>query len=72
MGRNTLRFHSVIPEAGNSLGCLQLCRSRVSILLGYPNSNPKHQLFFTQAELDEAATKLGLSRDFFATPRANR
>jgi hypothetical protein len=38
----------------------------------YPNSNPKHQFFFTQAELDEAATKLGLSRDFSAAPRANR
>jgi hypothetical protein len=33
----------------------------------YPNSNPKHQFFFTQAELDEAATRLGLSRDFSAT-----
>jgi hypothetical protein len=32
----------------------------------YPNSNPGHQFFFTQAELDEAATKLGLSRDFSA------
>jgi hypothetical protein len=30
----------------------------------YPNSNPKHQFFFTQAALDEAATKLGLRRDF--------
>jgi hypothetical protein len=30
----------------------------------YPNSNPKHQFFFTQAALDEAATKLGLSRNF--------
>jgi hypothetical protein len=30
----------------------------------YPNSNPKHQFFFTQVALDEAATKLGLSRDF--------
>jgi hypothetical protein len=38
----------------------------------YPNSNPKHQFFFTQAELDEAATKLGLSRDFSAAPRTNR
>lgn len=38
----------------------------------YPNSNPKHQFFFTQAELDEAATKLGLSRDFFAAPGTNR
>ena len=31
----------------------------------YPNSNPKHQFFFTQGALDEAATKIGLSRDFF-------
>jgi hypothetical protein len=30
----------------------------------YPNSNPKHVFFFTQAALDETATKLGLSRDF--------
>jgi oleate hydratase len=29
-----LRFHTVIPAAGNSPGCLQLCPSRVSILLG--------------------------------------
>jgi hypothetical protein len=34
MGRNTLRFQTVIPAAGNSPGCLQLCRSRASILLG--------------------------------------
>ncbi len=38
----------------------------------YPNSNPKHQFFFTQAELDEAATKLGLSRDFSASRRTGR
>lgn len=38
----------------------------------YPNSNSKHQFFFTQAELDEAATKLGLSRDFSAAQRASR
>ena len=30
----------------------------------YPNSNPRHQFFFTQVALDEAATNLGLSRDF--------
>lgn len=30
----------------------------------YPNSNPHQQFFFTQAALDEAATKLGLSRNF--------
>jgi hypothetical protein len=34
----------------------------------YPNSNPKHQFFFTQVALDEAATKIGLSRDFFDAP----
>jgi hypothetical protein len=34
------------------------------IIRFYPNSNPKHQFFFTQAALDEAATKLGLSRTF--------
>lgn len=34
------------------------------IIRFYPNSNPKHQFFFTQAALDEAAIKLGLSRDF--------
>ena len=38
----------------------------------YPNSNPKHQFFFTQAGLDEAATKLGLSRDFSTASGANR
>jgi hypothetical protein len=38
----------------------------------YPNSNPKHQFFFTQAELDQAARKLGLSRDFSAASRNNR
>ena len=35
----------------------------------YVDSNPTHQFFFTQAELNEAATKLGLSRDF-STARA--
>jgi hypothetical protein len=37
----------------------------------YPNSNPKHQFFFTQAALDEAATKLGLSGDFSAAHASN-
>lgn len=32
----------------------------------YPNSNPGHRFFFSQAELDEAAAKLGLSRSFLA------
>ena len=34
----------------------------------YPNSNPRHRFFFTQASLDEAATKLGLSLVFSDTP----
>jgi len=38
----------------------------------YPNSNPKRDFFFTQSELDEAAMKLGLSRDFSATRRTDR
>lgn len=42
------------------------------IIRFYPNSNPNHQFFFTQAKLDEAATKLGLSRDFSAAPKRNR
>ncbi len=37
----------------------------------YPNSNPRHQFFFSQAELDKAATELGLSRDFSVVSRAN-
>jgi hypothetical protein len=38
----------------------------------YPKSNPTHQFFFTQAALDEAATKLGLSRDFSSALAINR
>ena len=38
----------------------------------YPNSNPKHQFFFSQTALDEAAMKLGISRDFSYVSRANR
>jgi hypothetical protein len=38
----------------------------------YTNSNPKQQFFFTQAALDHAATKLGLSRNFSDAPTANR
>ena len=34
------------------------------IIRFYPNSNPKHLFFFSQGALDDAATKLGLSRDF--------
>jgi hypothetical protein len=37
----------------------------------YPNSNPEHLFFFTQVELDRAAMKLGLSRDFSGSPTAN-
>ena len=35
----------------------------------YPNSNPTQLFFHTQAALDEAATKLGLSRDFPTTQK---
>jgi hypothetical protein len=42
------------------------------IIRFYPNSNPKHRFFFTQAPLDEAATKIGLSRDFSTVPASNR
>ncbi len=38
----------------------------------YPKSNPGHQFFFVQAELDEAAIKLGLSRDLSAAPRTKK
>jgi len=34
------------------------------IIRFYPKSNPRHQFFFTQTALDEAATNLALSRDF--------
>jgi hypothetical protein len=30
----------------------------------YPNSNPRHEFFFSQADLDAAAKRLGLSREF--------
>jgi hypothetical protein len=42
------------------------------IIRFYPNSNPRHQFFFTQSELDKAATKLGLSRDFSTVRGGNR
>ncbi|MGB0080366.1 MAG: hypothetical protein WBP90_02455 [Terracidiphilus sp.] len=38
----------------------------------YPNSNPAHQFFFSQAELNKAAMKLGLGRDFSAAPRSKQ
>ena len=38
----------------------------------YPNSNPKHQFFFTQRSLDEAASQLGLSLDFSEPPTPSR
>jgi hypothetical protein len=37
----------------------------------YPDSNPSHQFFFTEAELDKAASSLGLSRDFLQAPGHN-
>jgi hypothetical protein len=36
----------------------------------YPKSNPEQQFFFTQSALNQAATKLGLSRDFPTNPPA--
>ena len=42
------------------------------IIRFYPNSNPQRQFFFTQAELDKAATHLGLSREFSATRGSSR
>ena len=42
------------------------------IIRFYPDSNPRHVFFFTQAALDEAATKLGLSRDFSDVRASNR
>lgn len=41
---------------------------REIVIRFYPNSNPEHQFFFTQAELNKAAVKLGLSRDFPGGP----
>lgn len=37
------------------------------IIRFYPDSNPDHRFFRTQAALDKAARQLGLSRDFSAT-----
>jgi hypothetical protein len=42
------------------------------IIRFYPKSNPGHQFFFTQTALDEAATNLGLSRDFPPALAPNR
>ncbi len=39
------------------------------IIRFYPNSNPQHLFFFAQPKLDEAATKLHLSRDFLAATK---
>jgi hypothetical protein len=39
------------------------------IIRFYPNSNPGHQFFFTQADLNAAANKLGLSREFLRTSK---
>lgn len=38
----------------------------------YPNSNPRHEFFFTQSELDKAAANLGLNRDFSPAPGTGR
>ncbi len=45
---------------------------REIVIRFYQNSNPEQRFFFTQAELDDAATKFGLSRDFSASRVANR
>jgi hypothetical protein len=44
---------------------------REIVIRFFPNSNPEQRFFFTQGELDEAARKLGLSRDFFGSSGAN-
>jgi hypothetical protein len=43
---------------------------RKEIIVRYfPGSNPEHQFFDTQANLDAAAASLGLSKDFTPTRR---
>jgi hypothetical protein len=42
------------------------------IIRFYTNSNQNHQFFFTQAALDEAATKFGLSREFSDAQSSDR
>jgi hypothetical protein len=38
----------------------------------FPNSNPKHRFFFTQSALNQAARKLGLSKEFLSTSAQKR
>ncbi len=38
----------------------------------YPKSNPEQRFFFTQAELNQAAKKIGLSQDFSPSRKARR
>jgi hypothetical protein len=38
----------------------------------YPDSNPYHRFFFTQAALDESAAKIGLSREFSSVRASSR
>jgi len=45
---------------------------REIVIRFYPNSNPEQQFFFTQGELDRAATTLGLNRNFAGCPEVNR
>jgi hypothetical protein len=42
------------------------------IIRFYPNSNPAHLFFFAQATLNDAAARLGLSRDFPDAHATNR
>ncbi len=49
------RFHNGIDDA---------VEEPEIVMRFYPGSNPQHRFFRTQAALDEAAERLGLSRDF--------
>jgi hypothetical protein len=40
------------------------------IIRFYPNSNPKHEFFFVQADLDAAAMERGVSREFHESDNA--
>jgi hypothetical protein len=50
-------------------GITDSVEKREIVIRFYPKSNLEHRFFFSQGELDEAATKLGLSRDFAGSRR---
>jgi len=54
-------FHDGIADA---------VEGREIVVRFYPNSNPQALFFHTQAALDAAAKRMGLSRDFTASPIA--